>query len=140
MSSQPTQFELYSLFVGTITAKEMRRHQVAAIYVTVISLGTALLGVYDDLEPLFVIGPIGVIALFWLLNMLYFRSLAKAKFKVIEEIEENWEFRPFEREWQTLQAQPYHMRISLTFVEIAFPAFILVGTLVYAAYRLCPSL
>jgi len=135
MSNQPTKFELYAIFVETITAKEQRRHQVAAIYVTVISLGTALLGVYDGLEPLYVVGPVGVIALFWLLNMLYFRSLAKAKFAVIEEIEKDWDFRPFELEWQKLEAQPGHTRVSLTFVEILFPALILAGALIYVGYR-----
>lgn len=137
MSGQPTKFELYAVYVETITAKEQRRHQVAAIYVTVISLGTALLGIYENLEPLYVVAPVGVIALFWLLNMLYFRSLAKAKFAVIEEIEKDWDFRPFELEWQKLQEQPRQMRVSLTFIEVLFPAVVLAGTLGYILYRAC---
>lgn len=139
MSNQPTKLELYAIFVATITAKEQRRHQVAAIYVALISLGTAFLGVYTDLDPLYITAPVGLTALFWLLNMLYFRSLAKAKFAVIHEIEKDWDFRPFELEWQKLQEQPRQMRISLTFVEILFPALILVGTLIYALYRFCVS-
>ena len=135
MSDQPTKFELYSIIVGTITANEQRRNQVAAIYLTVISLGTALLGIYDGLEPLFVVVPISITSLFWFLNMLYFRSLAKAKFAVIGEIEAEWNFRPFENEWQKLQSEPSYRRISLTVVESLFPALIFATTLIYFAYR-----
>lgn len=136
MSHSPDKLELYSIVVGTITANEQRRNQMAAIYLTVISLSTALLGVYKDLEPLFVVIPMLVTSLFWLLNMLYFRSLAKAKFSVIKEIEAEWEFRPFDREWQSLKAQPAYRRVSLTIIESLFPALIFLGATGYLLYRI----
>jgi len=142
MSDQPTKSELYAIFVETITAAEQRRNQVAAIYLTVISLTTALLGIYDNLEPLFVVVPVSITSLFWFLNMLYFRSLADAKFAVIGQIEADWPFKPFAVEYEELHKQPAWKRIKLTVIETAFPACIFAAAIAYIGYRVitaCPQ-
>lgn len=132
----PSTLDLYTVYVQTITAAEQRRNQVALAYLAVISIVAGLIGIYDETDALWFVGPIGALALLWFLNMLYFRSLAKAKFEVIKDLEKDWEYKPFAQEWEYLHSMPGYKRVSLSMVETTVPLLICLAAASYVAWRL----
>ncbi len=121
--AEPSRFEIYSVYVQTITANEQRRQQASVIYLTLIAAGVALLGSSVEVEPAYVFGPTTVISLIWFLTINYFRALAKAKFAVINELEAGWEIEPFAKEWEALNSgsKPLRMKYGLTHLEMFVP-------------------
>ena len=136
MTEKPTKFELYSVFVETITANEQRRQQTSAIYLTLMSAGITILGTVEGLEPIYVIFPITIIGLIWLLSILYFRNLAQAKFSVIAQLEADWETKPFELEWAAFKVKRRSplLRTGLTYLEMIIPSGISAAGICYLVY------
>jgi hypothetical protein len=121
--TNPSKFDLYSVFVQTITASENMRRQSTSIYASLTSAGIVLHGSEIELEEVFVYIPIIVVALIWFCTILYFRKLASAKFKVINLLEAEWEIKPFKVEYEANRSL---FADKLTFIEMTIPILILI--------------
>lgn len=76
-------------------------------------------------------------SLLWLLKVIYSRTLAKAKFEVIAEIERKWTLRPFEKEWSSVKGgRGWVMRVGLTWLEMAIPLGLALVGIAYLVARL----
>lgn len=134
----PTNFEIYSVYVGTITAAEQRRQQSSVLYLSMISAGVVFWGGVPTFDPIFVIGPITVISLIWFLTIAYFRALAEAKFAVIQHLEKEWPIQPFALEWNHFKKpkKASFLTVALTKLEMLLPAVIFSAAFVYCIVRI----
>ena len=86
------------------------------------------------------IAPVSVVfllALTWLVTVLYFRRLAQAKFAVIAEIEENHLSLPaFKLEWQHFNGKKKFYHLSLTHLEMVIPVGVAIVSAAYILYWL----
>ena len=136
MNESPSKLDLYNIYVTTIISNENRRQQASAIYLSLISAGLALIGSIKSINIYYVIFPAIAISVIWLLTISYFRLLAQAKFKVIEEIEKDWDIKPFYSEWKHFKSQKRgaFFRISLTYLEMSIPIITFVCAVVYILF------
>lgn len=129
---QNERLELYRVMVETITANENRRQQMMTVYITVVIAVFAAFGTIPNLDPLHLAILAIPFSVVWFWSLVYFRSLAKAKFKVIDQLEDGFFVRPFGLEWQYLSsAKP-----KLSTVEMAVPLSILVASMGFLVWRL----
>jgi hypothetical protein len=123
--------------VETITANEQRRQNASAIYIALVSAAIAFWGANLSIDPLVVVAPVTVGSLLWALKMFYFRSLARAKFAVIAEIEKDWELKPFEMEWRLFKSSNMSWaRPGLSLLEMLIPTLIFAAGIIYLIFRL----
>jgi len=122
---------LYNTFVSTITAAENRRQQTSSIFILVISAGYTVIGTIDTVNHYLLLILIIVVSIIWWRTIVYFRTLAKSKFKVIEQMEKSWEIRPFCDEYQhTKELNKKNIfPINLTFLEMGTPLMIIAVSL-----------
>jgi len=116
---------LHQTYVQTITSNESRRQQLSSLYLSLIAGGVAYLGSDSNVNPVFVIAPIFIISLIWFFSIRYFRLLAKAKFKTLEELENKFDIMPFSIEWDFFSKKK---PIGLTLLDMAVPLFIAVSS------------
>lgn len=136
MSDRPSKSELYSIYVETISTAEQRRQNASAVYFTLTSAAIAFWGSSPAIEPLVVVAPITVGSLLWFLKLYYFRELAKAKFKVLSEIETGWELKPFDLEWKIFKDSKGAIpRVGLTLLEMAVPFVLFLSGILYVSFR-----
>ena len=124
MNKSPSNIELYSVYVTTIISNENRRQKTSIIYLSLISAGLAFARSVELIS--YVIIPVSFI---WLITIIYFRQLAQAKFKVIRELEKEWEIKPFDLEWKYFKDKNFLMR--LTFLEMCIPIMTLIFSFLY---------
>lgn len=136
MSEQPSKIDLYSVFVQTIISNETRRQQASAIYLSLISVGVVALGSIELESKYFVLVPIMVVSVIWFLTIRYFRALAKAKFHVIEKLEQDWSIKPFELEWQHVKQNWTWRGLELSNIETYLPIAVFVLVLGYLIFGL----
>jgi len=134
MSDKQDLIQLYGIYVQTISANEQRRQTLSALYLSLVAAGIALLGSGKEIQYLAIAVPIAVISLVWFSTIRYFRNLAKAKFKVISEFEENFEIKPFFREWKYYKQEKGGLKIGLTHLELIIPITIFVVSISYIVY------
>jgi signal transduction histidine kinase len=136
MTENPSKLDLYSIYVTTIISNETRRQQASAIYLSLISAGLALIGSIKSINIYYVIFPAIAISVIWLLTIIYFRALAQAKFKVIGEIEKDWEIKPFNFEWKYFKSQKRgaFFRVSLTYLEMSIPIITFICSIAYILF------
>ena len=138
ISDEQRNLELYKTFVDTITATEQRRQQASGIYLSLLSAGAATLGIAKDLDPIFIVIPALTVSLIWLASIFYFRGLAEAKFKVINQLEAGWSLKPFDLEWEAfkkIREKKPILKVSLTHLEMVPPALIFLVSCVYLSIR-----
>ncbi len=142
MSESPRKLDLYNIYVNTIISNENRRQQASAIYLSLISAGLALIGSVKSINIYYLIFPAMAISIIWLLTIIYFRSLAQAKFKVIEEIEKDWDIKPFYSEWTHFKSQKRgaFFQISLTYLEMSIPIITFACASIYILINLVSCL
>jgi len=128
--------ELYKIMVDTITANEKRRQQVNSVNISLLVAGMAALGGIKGLDPIYVALPAFPLAAIWLLSILYFRRLAKAKWDVVHDIESNFEHQPFYKEWRKLKEQSNYISFGLTHLEMFVPFAICLSSTLYLVFRL----
>ncbi len=131
MTEKEEALALYHAYIGTISSNETRRHQLKSVYFTVTAALLALSGP-SGLKPDLLAGLVCLISTPWALSMIYFRSLARAKFAVIEKLEQNFTVRPFDEEWRAMKSGN---RLSLSAIDIAVPVTIIVAALAFLLYR-----
>lgn len=124
---------LYHIHSNLIAANELKRQQASQIYlaiiVAIIASRTYMSGMSIDLSAILVVIICGV----WLFTIQYHRNLASAKFKVIGEIEGNFPFRPFAREWEVFKATPHS--VELTKIERVLPIALSVSAIIIIVIR-----
>lgn len=134
MTDRPDITVIYQTYVETITANEHRRQNASTIYLSLVSALVAFSGSKYSIDPLYIVGPIALVAFIWMLTIRYFRHLAQAKFSIISEIENDWAVKPFSREWEVYKANKT-WRVGLTQIEFLVPTLILIGASCYLVYR-----
>lgn len=130
MNDLEARLEIYRIWVETITAAERRRHFVSAGYAALAIAPITVAGVLPDVEMIYIAAPVYFVSGLWLTTVYSFRCLARAKFKVIEELEASLPAAPFREEWRVLKSNPnglfgwwdYH---PLTGLEMACPTALL---------------
>ncbi len=111
--------QIYAVYVQTVGTNEAKRLQANTIY---FGFSGALIAAYvaapDSLQH--IIGLVGfVLSLVWLFTIKYHRDLARAKFKVINNIESHFKIQPFCDEWNEFKKLKW--RIGLTEIEFIIP-------------------
>lgn len=106
MTEKSEIIELYSVFVGTVTASEQRRQTLSAFYTSLIAAGAAVLGSGSEFDSAWIVSAILIVSVIWFMTMRYFRRLASAKFKVIREMESHFSMQPFDMEWHHFKNKP----------------------------------
>lgn len=127
---------IYSAYIQTITANENRRQALSAFYLSIIAAGVALLASKSDVHYIVIAIPAAVVSLVWYFTLKYFRSLAKAKFKVIESLESQLEFKPFSTEWEHYNNDGDGLKFGLTQLEVIIPISIFTLNILYIFYWL----
>lgn len=144
MTDKTELIELYKIVVNTITANEQRRQQGNAVYLSMVAAGMAAIGGIKNFDPVYLALPALPISLIWFASVRYFRQLARAKFRVIGEIEKNFSIRPFELEWQHFKSSTdgnlrlpkwLRLRFGLTHLEMCVPAFLAAASALYLMSR-----
>lgn len=133
--------ELYAVYVQTITANEQRRLQLSAFYLTLVSTGLALLGILEGMDPVFIVFPVLMISIVWFSSIKYFRQLAKAKFMVINEMENNFFLKPFGMERDNYKGKKIFKskllkKYGLTHLDMCIPLIIGICSSIYLAYKI----
>ena len=137
MNKSPNSIELYSVYINTVISNENRRQKASVIYLSLISAGLGFgqsLAFFQYVELLrCMIIPVSFI---WLITIIYFRALAQAKFKVIIEMEKEWEIKPFGLEWKHLKDKKIIalFPVELTFLEMCIPIITLVYSILYILF------
>lgn len=131
MTDLEARLEIYRIWVETITAAERRRQFVSAAYAALALAPITVAGVLPDVEILYIATPLYFLSLLWWGNVHSFRRLAVAKFRVLDEMEENLPLAPFRAEWRLLKSSPVGLGgtwpyMELTMVEKALPAVLIV--------------
>jgi len=128
--NEETRLSLHKLMSDTITAAERRRQQASTFYLTIIAALIALGGSDVGVDKYTISISTIVISLLWLASIRYFRSLSKAKFDVISDLEMSMEYALFQKEWDYFKTK-YHkgrfIGLELSTIEMALPT--LIGTI-----------
>lgn len=128
--------EIYGVYVQTITANEQRRQALSAFYLSLVAAGIALLASEKEIEYLAIAVPISIVSFVWFSTIQYFRNLAKAKFKVIAELEDCFEIKPFAHEWGYYKQEKGKYTIGLTHLELIIPSVLFVASSIFIVYRI----
>ncbi len=99
--------ELYKLMVEMADRVSQRRQSSNSFYLSINTLlfsGSAYIGMSDSsVNQILAIGISGIlISWLWMRSIESYRNLNAAKFKIINELEANFSYSPFTREWQEL--------------------------------------
>lgn len=122
--------QIYQTYVDSLIAHENKRLQSNAMYG---ASSLAIAGLLPDITDLrLVYITLAVIGILWFNKILYYRSLSKAKFFAINEIEKNLDQRPFQMEWTHFKENKI-IPTELTWIELCVPALqFLVSVLLFA--------
>ncbi len=134
MSDKSENLAVYGIYVQTITANEQRRQALAAFYLSLVAAGIALLASDEITQYVAIAIPISIVSIVWFSTIKYFRNLAKAKFKVIEELENDFVIKPFAKEWEFYKSGGSRFKISLTHIELIIPVMIFIVSTLYVLY------
>lgn len=115
--------EYYKIWIETITASAKRRQTASAFYIAVIAALAGTFSFNEAKQSWFVLLAIWLISLLWFFTIRYFKGVAKAKFDVIEMLEQKLRIAMFRTEW-TLFKTKYkgHLgSIEVTDIEMLLP-------------------
>jgi len=133
--STQDEIELYKVMVETVTANEARRQQINSVFISLIAAGFAALGAINNLDPIYLAIPAAAVCALWYNKIQYLKLLAKAKFKVICDLEKGFSSQPFADEWQHFESLRKGRR-GLSELELTIPLFIGFSSFGYIAGRL----
>lgn len=127
MNKSPNSIELYSVYITTVISNENRRQKTSVIYLSLISAGLAFARSVELLSYMIIL-----VSFIWLITIIYFRALAQAKFKVIREMEKEWEIKPFDLEWKYFKDKKINaLFLRLTYLEMCIPIITLIFSFSY---------
>lgn len=122
--------EIYAAYVSALLHNEGKRQNANQVYLTISLAVVTAYSTINGFPKLYAVSMIGFVAVIWILTILFYRNLSRAKFKVLLEMEKQLAFAPFSKEWEFMPES--HKRIGLTRLEICAPlALIAFATLVY---------
>lgn len=116
--------EIYATYVSALLHNEGKRQNANQIYLTI---SLAVITAYSTIEgfpKMYAVSMIGFVAVIWVLTILFYRNLARAKFKVLLEMEKQLAFDPFTKEWAAMPSA--HRKVGLTRLEVLAP-FVLIA-------------
>ena len=144
--SPPELIEQYTTYVDTTLNVSNRRMRNNRFYVLLLSGTLAVISVLADTQiieevGLLLAGLLGLaLCVLWYLSIVSYKQLNSGKYRVIEEMEEELPFSPFDREWEILdRGDNWRTYITHTRVErkiqvvIGIPYILIV---IWAALRL----
>lgn len=111
--------EIYATYVSALLHNEGKRQNANQIYLTI---SLAVVTTYSTIEgfaKLNAVAMIGFVSIIWILTILFYRNLSRAKFKVLLEMEKQLAFDPFTKEWEAMPAP--HRMVGLTRLEVLAP-------------------
>lgn len=139
-ADRATLLELYKLHVEMADKVSDRRVKVNAFYISLTAGILVLASRFGWLEAadrtqaigLILVAVLGLLVCgVWRANVSSFQRLNRAKFKVIDELEQQLPFRGFELEWELLgKGRDGHRYLELTRLERILPAVVTVPYLV----------
>jgi len=94
--------QCFCAYAETITAAEARRQNMSNIYVSLAAAFIVSLGFFKDIDLLFPTVAAVVLSSLWLAQLRYFQDLAKAKWQIVLQAEENRKPRYFTEEYAAL--------------------------------------
>ena len=121
--------QLYRVVVDTVKANEYRRQQINSVFITLMAAGSGVVGAITDFNLIYVAVPAAFVSVIWFLQLRYLRRVAKAKFRVIGELEVKLSYQPFKREWLFIKKSKFSP--ELTLIEMAVPSIIFLISLIY---------
>ncbi len=116
--------DIYTTYVNALMQTESKRQSANQVYMTI---ALAILTAYSTLPgfaPQLAALVLGLVCFTWLATILWYRVLAKAKYKVLFELEADLPSQPFQREWEVFP--PFAKMIGLTRLELIAPIAILI--------------
>lgn len=122
---------LHGKLVDTACASETKRQSVSVTSAALISAGAGWVGSDRDFVLTFLILPLMTVSAIWFVTVRYYQQLAKAKWAVIHEIENELQFQPFKREWQLYQERKQRFTFGPSTVEQVVPALIFLAAAFY---------
>lgn len=127
---------LHRLYVEMADNVSQRRDSANKFFLTLATTPVGLLvlassanqDIFSDQKVLLTVSIVGlVISIIWTLNLIMYRTLNRAKFDVIMEIERHLSHSGFSKEWELLKARRYR---GLTVTELLLPGFVILFYLV----------
>ncbi len=125
--------ELYKIWVGTISSTENRRQAMHSFFVMLVTAIFVVAGAVNDVKISLLAIPVLPISVVWFLTLRYYRLLANAKFRVIEQLEEHLTVPLYQREYHFFSDHSIGNRrpiITLTVIEFSLPVLSFVGALI----------
>ncbi len=120
---------IYETYVSALLHNESKRQNANQIYLTIslaiVTAHSTIEGFPKTLAALM----IGFVAVIWVLTIVSYRNLSRAKFAVLLDMEKELPYDPFTKEWEALpRAQRWvgltRLETLAPFVLIAFSVFI----------------
>lgn len=142
----PELIEQYTTYVDTTLNVSNRRMRNNRFYILLLSGTLAVISVLADTQiieevGLLLAGLLGLaLCVLWYLSIVSYKQLNSGKYRVIEEMEEELPFSPFDREWEILDGgDNWRTYITHTRVERKIPVVIGIPYMlivIWAALRL----
>lgn len=119
---------LHGKLVDTACASETKRQSVSVTSAALISAGAAWVASDKDFVFAYLILPLMIVSAIWFVTVRYYQQLAKAKWTVIHEIEEELAYQPFKREWQIYKECKGRFTFGPSALEQIVPALIFLAS------------
>lgn len=115
--------EYYKVWIGTISASEARRQAASAFYISIIVALTGIFSLSDGSEAGYLLLSIWLVSLLWFFTIRYFRGIAKAKFDVVEILEQKLRLPMYKIEWEFFKSKykGHFKSLEVTNIEILLP-------------------
>ena len=121
---QESALELCKLWTDTVLSSENRRQASSSFYIAVVAALAAFSEFASGIDEIYIAIVMMLISVLWYYTIRYFKSLAKAKFDVMSEIEAHLPLKLFEREWDIFKEKYHKGRLwdfELTTIEYTLP-------------------
>ena len=122
---------LHGKLVDTDCASETKRQSVSISSAALISAGAAWVASDKNFVLAYLILPLMIVSAIWFVTVRYYQQLAKAKWTVIHEIENELAYQPFKREWELYKDQKGKFTFGPSTLEQVIPAIIFFGSAAY---------
>ena len=123
--------KLHETMVSTACASETRRQNVSVASTGLISAGIAVFASSKNFDFIYLSLPFLVISAIWFVTVRFYQQLARWKWKVVQEIEEELCFQPFTREWALFRECRGILAFGPSTLEQFIPALVFLATLGY---------
>lgn len=136
MTEKDEILELYRVFVDTIIANEQRRQQINSVFITFFAAGFGITGAINGFNWIYATVPATVVSIIWWAQVRFLKNLAKAKFHVINQLEERLSYHPFKEEWRCFKkhrtdGKRTWFQFELSQIEMFVPLIILASCVIH---------